>query len=127
MLSELDENALMVYSLEPYEPDYLTHGGPSAYPPDRSYAVLPSNIYYGWSNESADGFTANALRSSVASLMASGIRDGQNLEKVASYPNYAMFGTPLEKMYGVHVERLREIRRKYDPENVMYLTGGWKF
>ena len=118
---------LIVYSLEPYEPDYLTHGGLSAYPPDRSYAVLPSNIYYGWSNESADGFAADALRSSVASLMASGIRDGQNLAKVASYPNYALFGTPLEKMYGIHVERLREIRRKYDPENVMYLTGGWKF
>jgi hypothetical protein len=117
---------LVVYSLEPYEPDYLTHGGPSAYPPDRSYAVLPSNIYYGWSNESADGFTVNAMRSSVASLMANAIREGQDLEKVATYPNYALFGTPLERMYGAHVERLREIRRRHDPYNVMYLTGGWK-
>jgi hypothetical protein len=118
---------LIVYSLEPYAPDYLTHGGPSAYPPDRSYAVLPSNIYYGWSNESADGFTANAIRSSVASLIEIGIRDGQSLEKVASYPNYALFGTTLEKMYGIHVKRLREIRKEYDPDNVMYLAGGWKF
>ncbi|KAF8258459.1 hypothetical protein EI94DRAFT_1815307 [Lactarius quietus] len=126
-LSELDENVLIVYTLEPFEPDYLTHGGPSAYPPDRSYAVLPSNIYYGWSNELADEFTADAMRSSAASLMASGIRDGQNLEKVSTYPNYALFETPLEKMYGAHLERLREIRKKYDPNDVMYLTGGWKF
>lgn len=117
----------MVYTLEPLEPDYLTHGGPSAYPPDRSVAVFPPNIYCGWSNESADGFTADALHTSVASLTELGISDVQNLEKASSYPNYALFGMPLKKMYGNHLERLCEIRRKYDPDDVMYLTGGWKF
>ena len=47
---------------------------------------------------------------------------------------------PLERVYGVHVERLREIRRractttkkkreikrKYDTDDVMYLTSEWK-
>jgi hypothetical protein len=32
--------------------------------------------------------------------------------------------TPLEAMYG---ERLREIKKRYDPEDVMGLAGGWKF
>ncbi|KAI9451168.1 FAD dependent oxidoreductase [Lactarius psammicola] len=126
-LSELDKNSLIIYSVDPFESDYLTHGGPSAYPPDRSRAVLPSNIYFGWSNQSADESMASAIRSSAASLIASGIRDGQDLENAATYVNYAMFGTPLEKIYGVHLELLREIRRKYDPDDVMYLTGGWKF
>jgi hypothetical protein len=43
------------------------------------------------------------------------------------YVNYALFGTPVGAMYGEHLERLREIKKKYDPEDVMGLAGGWKF
>jgi hypothetical protein len=41
--------------------------------------------------------------------------------------NYALFGTPLEYMYGGNLERLREIRAAIDPKDVMGLAGGWKF
>jgi Berberine and berberine like len=41
--------------------------------------------------------------------------------------NYALFSTPLVDMYGKNVERLREIRRAIDPEDVMGLAGGFKF
>jgi hypothetical protein len=70
---------------------------------------------------------ADAIRRSAASLVEAGIRDGQDLENAASYVNYALFGTPLKAMYGNHLERLHEIRRKYDPDDVMRLAGGWKF
>ncbi len=118
---------LLVYSLDPFEPDYLSHGGPSAYPPNRSLPVLPSSIYLGWTNASADGFMAEAMRLSHASLVEAGIKDGQDLENAAPYINYALFGTPLKTMYGDHLERLHEIKKRYDPEDVMGLAGGWKF
>jgi hypothetical protein len=53
--------------------------------------------------------------------------DGQNVSNAAKYPNYALFCTPLEDMYGGNVERLRKIRAAVDPEDVMGLAGGWKF
>ncbi|KAI0251534.1 hypothetical protein BJV78DRAFT_1282389 [Lactifluus subvellereus] len=127
MLSKYDKNVLVVYSLDPFEPGFLTHGGLSAYPPDRSLAVLPSSIYCGWTNNSADKYMADAMRRSAAFLVAVGIQDGQDLDKAAPYVNYALFGTPLEKMYGQHLGRLREIRKMYDPEDIMGLAGGWKF
>jgi Berberine and berberine like len=40
-----------------------------------------------------------------------------------AYVNYALFRTPLEVMYGEHLERLREIKKRYDPEDVMGLAG----
>jgi hypothetical protein len=126
-LSEYDDSVLLVYSLDPFESDFLTHGGPSAYPPDRSRAVLPSSIYLGWTNASVDGYIADAMRLSAASLVEAGIQDGQDLKNAAPYINYALFGTPLETMYGKHLERLRGIRKRYDPEDVMGLAGGWKF
>ena len=66
------------------------------------------------------------MRRSAASLVGVGIQDGQDLKNAAPYGNYALFGTPLEELYGGNLERLREIRMKYDPEDVMGLAGGWK-
>jgi hypothetical protein len=116
MLSKYDASVMVVYILDPFETDFLTHGGLSAYPPDRSLAVLPSSMYCGWTNNSADKYMADAMRRSAASLVAAGIQDGQDLDKAAPYVNYALFGTPLEKIYGGHLGRLREIRKIYDPE-----------
>lgn len=118
---------LVAYTIEPLEPGFLTHGSPSAYPPDRSLAILPSNIYYTWTKPSADEFMAEAMRLSAASLVGAGIQDGQDLKNAAPYVNYALFGTPLEAIYGEHLGRLREIKKKYDPEDVMGFAGGWKF
>ena len=112
--------------MDPFEPDFLAHGGPSAYPPDRSLPVFPSGIYLGWNDESVDHFMANAIRTSTATLVEAGIQGGQNLKHAAPYINYAFLGTPVELMYGDNLERLRAIRRRYDPEDVMRLTGGWK-
>jgi hypothetical protein len=70
---------------------------------------------------------AEAMRLSAASLVQAGIQDGQDLMNAAPYVNYALFGTQLAVMYGEHLERLREIKKKYDPEDVMGLAGGWKF
>jgi Berberine and berberine like len=118
---------LVAYIIEPLEPGFLTHGSPSAYPPDRSLEILPSIIYLAWTETSADEFMTEAIRLSAASSVEAGIQDGQDLMNAAPYVNYALFGTPLEVMYGEHLERLREIKKKYDPEDVMGLAGGWKF
>lgn len=117
---------MLVYSFEPFEPDFLSHGRPSAYPPNRSLAVFPSSMYYGWTNASLDGSMADAMRCSAASLVEVGIQNGQDLENAAPYINYALFGTPLKTLYGEHLGRLGEIKKKYDPDNVMGLAGGWK-
>jgi len=125
-LTKHDSSTLVVYSMDPFEPDFLTHGGPSAYPPDRSLPVFPSGIYFGWNDESVDHFMANAIRTSTATLVEAGSQGGQNLKTAAPYINYAFLGTPVESMYGDNMERLRAIRRRYDPEDVMRLAGGWK-
>jgi hypothetical protein len=67
------------------------------------------------------------MRALSASLTEAGIRDGQDLKNAAHYTNYALYGTPLEQMYGGNVERLRRIRGLYDPFRIMDLTGGFKF
>jgi hypothetical protein len=80
-----------------------------------------------WSNASLDDTMACALRQISDAIRAAALADGQNVSHAAKYVNYALFGTPLEEMYGENVDRLREIRAAIDPEDVMGLAGGWKF
>ena len=126
-LSGLDKAASVVANLEPFGSGFLSHGRDSAYPPDRSHAIFPSVISVQWSNASLDDTMAFALRSFSESVRSVALRDGQNVSHAAKYPNYALFDTPLEDMYGGNVERLRKIRAAIDPEDVMGLTGGWRF
>ncbi|KAI0260002.1 FAD-binding domain-containing protein [Gloeopeniophorella convolvens] len=126
-MSELDKSIVIVYNLDPFEADMLKHGGPSAYPPSRSQLFLPSSIYFGVTDESLDKKVRDAMRTSARTLHEIGIKEGQKLQDASPYVNYALIGTPLEWMYGQNLPRLRELRQKYDPDDIMRLAGGWKF
>jgi hypothetical protein len=69
---------------------------------------------------------AKALRNYSDTVTVAAIADGQNLTHAAVYPNYALFDTPLERIYGVNLPKLHAIKKAVDPENVMGLAGGFK-
>ncbi|KAA1473356.1 FAD dependent oxidoreductase [Dentipellis sp. KUC8613] len=103
---------------ETFLPNMFSHGGPSAYPPSRSPTLLPINLYVAWTDPSADKIMHDALAVSGKNMTEPG---------EALYTNYALGDVPLKAIYGNNVERLREIKRKYDPKSVMALAGGYKF
>jgi Berberine and berberine like len=114
-------------ALEPFDSGLFAHGSGSSYPPDRSQAIFQTDILVEWFHPSLDKIMAPTLRHISCAIRAAALADGQNVSQAAKYPNFALFGTPLEDMYGGNVERLRRIRAAIDPEDVMGLAGGWKF
>lgn len=126
-LREKDKDAAITFHFEPFEPDIFTHGGPSAYPPDRSRTILPSAVVIGWNDKDLDQYVYDSIRNLSASILETVIKDGQDLKDAGPYTNYALYGVPVENIYGKNVARLREIKEKYDPFRVMDLTGGFKF
>jgi len=126
-ISALDSTAVVSAGLEPFDSGIFSHGSPSAYPPDRSRAVFPSDLIITWSNASLDKTAADLLHDGAKTIHDVAVADGQNLSHAAVYVNYALFDTPLEDMYGGNLARLRSIKAKIDPERVMDLAGGFKF
>ncbi|SRR6266852_1088726 len=122
-----DKNVTVSSTIETFDKGLFSYGKDSAYPPDRSQAVFPSALTIEWSNSSLDDKVAFALRNFADAIRDVAFADGQNVSHAAKYVNYALFGTPLGDMYGGNVERLRRIRAAIDPDDVMSLTGGWKF
>ena len=124
----IDIATFVSYDIEPFLPDILTHGSDSAYPADRSKAYLPTNLYFAWLFEADDKIMHDAITQSAAQLTAVAKKDGQNIDDAALYGNYAIYDTPVERIYGSdNLNRLKAIKTQYDPNNVMGLAGGWKF
>jgi hypothetical protein len=103
------------------------HLSPTARTCSHMEAGLHIHLTVEWSNPSLDNTTAFVLRNFSETVKTVAIADGQNVSHAAKYVNYALFGTPLEDIYGGNLERLREIRAAIDSKDVMGLTGGRKF
>jgi hypothetical protein len=125
---ELNTGTFISYDVEPFFPDILAHTDQaSAYPPDRSIRYTPLNVYYAWLAEENDDTFHNAVKQSVDQLRAVAVSEGQQIEQAPLYPNYAIYDTPLETMYGGNLGRLQALKKLHDPNNVMGLAGGFKF
>ncbi|CAF1329966.1 unnamed protein product [Adineta steineri] len=120
---------LVNFDVEPFLPSYFEKSQGGAYPHSPSNPLFPIVVQFGWQSELDDQVFINATQTVAEAILEAAIQDGQDLSgaKEILYPNYALIGTPLSKMYGNNVDRLKSIRQQWDPENIMYLTGGFKF
>ena len=105
-----------------------SHGGAYPHVPS-STPLLPICVQFAWESPVDDKDFIDAVQASAETILKTAIADGQDVggKKQIRYPNYALQNTPLSEMYGDNVARLQRIRTAWDPENVMYLTGGFKF
>ncbi|KAH9017336.1 FAD-binding domain-containing protein [Lactarius deliciosus] len=125
-LGALDPNVTVSLACEAFLEDLFSHGSDSAYPPDRSRALLPTAATITYNNASLDDAMSKGLRTLSDTVTAAAVADGQNVSHAAVYPNYALFDTPLEEIYGANLPRLHRIKKAVDPTNVMGLAGGFK-
>ncbi|KAG6908410.1 hypothetical protein DXG01_004771 [Tephrocybe rancida] len=123
----LISGSFISYAVEPFLPNIFSHGANSAYPPSRSTGASPFNIYYAWLLSVSDDEFHEAARQSAAQIKAVAIAEGQDISGRAIYPNYAIYDTPLEGLYGDNVPALQQLKASVDPTNVMNLAGGFKF
>ncbi|KAG6907725.1 hypothetical protein DXG01_007583 [Tephrocybe rancida] len=117
------------YGVQPFLSTVFTHGtyGSSAYPPSRGKSLCPLNLYFAWSDKRFDVVFHEAARQSITHIREVALSEGQDVANAAVYPNYAIYDTPLEDLYGDTVLALRALKASVDPDNVMGLAGGFKF
>jgi len=81
-----------------------------------------------WDLPADDEVFIDEIKSTYERILQLALDDGQDLggSKQIIYPNYALEETPLSQIYGDNFVKLQSIRKSWDPNNVMYLAGGFK-
>ncbi|KAF9527189.1 hypothetical protein CPB83DRAFT_935955 [Crepidotus variabilis] len=122
-----DNTTFFAYNAEPFIPSAYSHNiSETAYPSVRSPALLPFEIEFGWTDPAKDSAFFDAFKQTTAKINAAAIQQGQKIADLPVYPNYALQDTPLQLIYGDNLPRLKDIKAKIDPSNVMGLAGGFK-
>ncbi len=127
-LSQDSPDAVVAYSIELFLSNVFSHNtAPTAYPPSRQVALFPDILEFSWSSKESDGLFFESIRQSAAHLTNVAVANGQAGVRDASlYPNYALYDVPVERIFGNNLKRLRDIKARVDPRDVMALTGGFK-
>lgn len=120
----LHSGTFVSYDVEPFLP-YSQYAKDAAWP--HSTNALPLNLYFAWTNPAEDAFWAKAIKTSADKIAAQARSEGQNLDNLYLYPNYAVTGTPSSQLYGPNLGRLSQLRKQYDPQDVMGLTTYFPF
>ena len=123
-------DAFVSFTAEPFLPTYFDHSQGGAYPHYPSVTpLLPIFLQFSWRSSSDDDYFINEIKSSADAILQAALTDGQYTNGTTQilYPNYALETTALSDMYGANLPRLQNIRRAWDPDNIMSLAGGFKF
>ncbi|SNX85507.1 related to 6-hydroxy-D-nicotine oxidase [Melanopsichium pennsylvanicum] len=120
----LHSGTLISYDVEPFLP-YSRYAQDAAWPHKTN--ALPLNLYFAWTNPLEDEFWTKAIKASANKITAQAKSEGQNLDDLYLYPNYAITGTPSEQLYGPNLGRLSQLKERYDPQDVMGLTTYFPF
>ncbi|TEB23063.1 FAD-binding domain-containing protein [Coprinellus micaceus] len=119
--------ALLLTS-EPFLPSILSHNKyGTAYPFTRDVAYTPFAIFVAWTGPKYDDAIKRGIEKIRDKLEAALVEEGyEGVPTSPSYPNYALWDAPLDRIYGSNLPKLQEIKRRVDPDNVMGLAGGFK-
>ncbi|KAF8552573.1 FAD-binding domain-containing protein [Imleria badia] len=102
---------------------------PSAWPHVQDKPNRPIIIYFTWEGKEHDDYWVRTMKSTLKT-----IRDKVHAERESSkgLPYFISTAladpeaTSVEDLYSGNLEKLKQLRKKYDPKGVMDLTGGFK-
>ena len=100
---------------------------PSAFPHPSSSQATHFVSFISFSELADAEYVHKASREMSRAIQGFAVEQGRSRWDDLRSLNFALDGTPVELLFGENVPKLRRIKREVDPEDVMGLTGGFKF
>ena len=111
----------------PFLPTIFDHGLPgAAWPHEPGKVFGPCLASFRWTDEEKDGFWLQKMTDALNAIRQVAESEEVTTNDAPIYLNTTLEFTPVENIYRGNLEHLKGIRAKYDPDDIMSLTGGFK-
>lgn len=114
-------------SLESFTSSVYDHSNGGAYPHTPAHPWTPFQVLITYLDPLTDALALAEVEQSAQIIQQVAIQEGQSSADAILYNNYAQKGTDLTLLYGSNLPTLQALRAQYDPQNILSLTGGWRF
>lgn len=114
-------------SIESFMRNVYDHSAGGAYPHSSAHPWTPFQVLVDHLLPFNDAANLKAVKDSANAVQEVAIAQGQSSADAILYNNYAQTGTDLTLLYGANLATLRQLRAQFDPDNLLGLTGGWRF
>lgn len=118
LFSLVPENALHGYGR------HYDHQSPFPY----GSSPQPLSLLFTWLSPLDDDYYVDQISILAQRIHDQAVAEGQKMQDMALYPNYALQSTPAVELFGRrNLEALRRAKAVYDPEDTMRLTTSFAY
>lgn len=97
----------------------------AAWPHEAGDVFGPCLASFRWMDATEDEFWLKTMQDALDGIYEVAKAEGVTRDDAPVYLNTSLETTPVDKIYRGNLEHLEAIRAKYDPDDVMSLTGGF--
>ena len=118
---------LVIVDAWPVHPDIFNNSPPNAaFPHKANEPYSPMLAYFQWESEKDDQFWLTKLKGTLNRIRVVARNLGVTPRKPAYYSNLSLETVPAHKIYRDNLGWLMQVKKKYDPTDVMGRSGGHK-
>jgi len=120
------EGKTAVIDIWPFLPSMFDTSTSAAWPHEKGRPNGPLLACFQWEGENNDSFWIGMMKQILQSIQKVAEAEGCTTDKLPKYCNTSLADTPVQDIYKEHLSTLIAIRAKYDPNNMMGRTGGFR-
>lgn len=115
-----------VIDIWPFLPSMFDKSTPAAWPHKKGQPNGPLLVCFQWEGESNDSYWIGLMMQILQSIQKVAKQEGCTNDELPSYCNTSLDITPVRDIYKSNLSKLRRVRAKYDPDDVMGRAGGFR-
>ncbi|KAH8797297.1 hypothetical protein DL96DRAFT_1788040 [Flagelloscypha sp. PMI_526] len=122
---EHHDGKVVVADIWPFHKEMFRNSKDTAWPHNKPNG--PLLVYFMWEGRRNDQFWIDTLKDTLKALHNVALAENCTTENMPVYSNTALAeNTSLEQIYRQHLPKLSSLRAKFDSEDVMRRTGGFR-
>jgi len=121
-----NQGKMVVIDAWPFLPSMFDNSTPAAWPHKKGQPNGPLIVCFQWEGENNDAYWIGLLMQILQSIQKVAKQEGCTHDQLPVYCNTSLADTPVENIYKNNLWKLRRIRAKYDPNEMMSRAGGFR-